>query len=216
MLIDNHSHGRKKHSISDKISSLLKWLTICFSFILLLNGCTAPNYVWPAYDKISLYADLDVNPDDNERPSPIQVKVYELAARTTFDNLDFQGLFNNGTAQLSDELISEKTFFIQPNETISHKIELNKSATHIAIVAAYRKIDSARWKYIYPVKSYGYYKHSIEFTSNAVEIRKSERSKHSEENERSGNTNTKRKDRGEKTLPNHQTIQKTKKVLKTN
>ncbi len=173
----------------------------------MIGGCTAPNYVWPPYDKITLYANPNVNPDDNNRPSPIRIKIYELAARTTFDNLDFQGLFINGSTLLSDELISEETFVIQPNETLSHKIGLSKAATHIAIVAAYRKIDEARWKHIYPVKSYGYYKHAIEFTNDAIEIKKSERSNKSEEPNEQKRARNPRKDRNEKsttktTLPN--------------
>ncbi|MGH1470069.1 MAG: type VI secretion system lipoprotein TssJ [Cellvibrionaceae bacterium] len=178
MPISNLSPHR---AISKSFARLLFTSTLLITSLIVLMGCTAPNYVWPAYDKITLFANKTVNPDDNNRPSPIQVKIYELAARTTFDNLDFQSLFNNGSTLLSDELISEETFVIQPNETLSHKIELNKTATHVAIVAAYRKIDGARWKHIYPIKFYGYYKHAIELTSNGIIVQQSERSAESED-----------------------------------
>ena len=221
MLIDKLSGFQKTFFILNFKFLYRGLIVACLPFIALMTGCTAPNYIWPAYDKITLHANLNVNPDDNQRPSPIQVKVFELSARTTFDNLDFQSLFNNGGTLLSDELISEKTFFIQPNETISHTIELNKESTHIAIVAAYRKIDSARWKHIYPIKFYGYYKHTIDLTSEAIEVRKSERSNKSEEGKRREKTKTARKDRHgknttttsespeqQKTSPNQSELQK--------
>lgn len=165
-------------------------LLVAMTSAILLSGCSAPNYVWPAYDKITLYANKNVNPDANNRPSPIQVKIYELAARTTFDNLDFHGAFVNGNTLLSDELISEEAFVIQPNETLTHKVVLDKTATHIAIIAAYRNIDEARWKHIYPIKYYGYYNHTIELTHDALEVKKSERQNTSED---AGQVNHQRK-----------------------
>jgi|GEM_PF-904411 len=147
------------------------WTIILFLTTLLtgLVGCgSVTSRVWTPYDKISMTASKNVNPDGNLRPSPIQVKVFELSSRTTFDNVDFEGLFYQGETLLSDELLSKATFTIQPKETLKHEILLNKQAKFVAILAAYRNIDSARWKHIYKVKPHGHYRHTITLGDNGI------------------------------------------------
>ncbi|NOY73155.1 MAG: type VI secretion system lipoprotein TssJ [Gammaproteobacteria bacterium] len=141
-----------------------------FSIVTVLNisGCAVTNHVWPPYDKISISADEDVNFDLHNRPSPVQVKVYELSSRTTFDNLDFDGLFNHEEAQLRGELLSKTVFFLQPREHLKLKIELQNKTAFIAILAAYRDIDNSKWKHVYKVKSHGHYRHTITLGSNGI------------------------------------------------
>jgi len=136
--------------------------------LLNITGCSVTSRVWPPYDKVLITADKNVNPDINNRPSPVEVKIYELSSRTTFDNLDFDGLFNHPDAQLSDELLSKLVFFLQPNETLKHKIKMQKETSYIAVLAAYRDIDNIRWKHIYKVKSHGHYRHKITLSADGI------------------------------------------------
>jgi type VI secretion system protein VasD len=117
--------------------------------------------VWKPYDEITIEASANVNPDGNNRPSPIQVKIYELSTRSTLDNLDFDRAFYSADTLLSDELLSEAEYTLQPGEIIEHTVPLQKSAKFIAITAGFIDIDNARWKHIYKVKSHGHYNHYI-------------------------------------------------------
>lgn len=140
-----------------------------FSILFLsLSSCATTSKVWKPYDRLSIYASDNLNPDGNKKPSPIQLKVYELSSRTTFDNQDFAGLFNNGQTLLSDELLSSKVLIVQPKEYLEHQINLQEKTKFIAILAAYRNIDEARWKHIYAVKPHGHYKHDISLSANAI------------------------------------------------
>jgi len=156
------------------LASQIKPITTCFLSVVMaiallnITGCSVTSRVWPPYDKISISADKNVNLDVDSRPSPVQVKIYELSSRTTFDNLDFDGLFNHPEAQLSDELLSKIVFFLQPNETLKHKIQMQKEASYIAVLAAYRDIDNVRWKHVYKVKSHGRYRHSITLSEDGI------------------------------------------------
>ncbi len=132
-------------------------MLVALAALTVLVGCST---IKP-YDKLSIIATKDVNPDGNNRPSPIQFKVLQLTARTTIDNMDFDSLFYHAEKILSDELLSEDTYMVLPNETIESKMLILPDAHYIAIVAAYRDIDESRWKHVYEVSPHGHYKHAF-------------------------------------------------------
>jgi type VI secretion system protein VasD len=149
-----------------KLSQILRALLVLS--LSGLCGCSMISAIWPPYAKLTIIADKRMNPDINQRPSPVQIKVLELSSRNTFDNLDFESLFYQGKTLLSDELLSEVTLTIQPEETLLHRVNLHQESSFIAVLSAYRNIDGARWKHIYEVKPHGHYKHTITLTHNAI------------------------------------------------
>lgn len=162
-----------------KIRSSFTRATIIFS-ILALTGCAATNMLISPYDKITIQTSKDVNPDGSGRPSPIQVKIYQLSSRTTLDNLDFDKLFYRGSDFLSDELLHQSDFILQPNEELKNEIMLVSGVSYIAVIAAYRDIDSSRWKQIYKIKDTGYYTHKLKVTqAGLVDIPRSQKNSRS-------------------------------------
>ncbi len=143
---------------------------------LLIVGCTTTSNlitkVWPAYDRITIEADNSVNPDIDQRPSPVKIKIYELSSRTTIDNLDFFKAFRQGKAVLSDELLSEVSFVLQPNEVLKHEIKPNKDTQFIAILAGYRNIDVAKWKHVYGIEATGHYNHYFTLSAKGIIVGK--------------------------------------------
>lgn len=147
----------------------LKFLVL-FVVAFVVTACSMTRYVATPSDKITLKAEAEVNPDLEGRPSPISVKVYELSSRATFDALDFDKAWSNATVVLSDQLLSSAEFVLLPKQTKQHQIALRPNTTHIAIVAAYRDIDHAKWKRVYAVNSSWFYRHAVSLTANAVEV----------------------------------------------
>jgi len=148
----------------------MKCIIYLILLISLLNtvACSTTAKVWKPYDDITIEAKSSINPDGKNRSSPIQIKIYELSARSTFDNLDFDRAFYNAKTFLSDELISDAEYTIQPSETITHTVDLQKSAHFIAILAGFIDIDNARWKHVYQVKPYGHYKHRLTISEKDI------------------------------------------------
>lgn len=136
----------------------LKPLLICLCLITVtaLQGCALFARAWPPFNRQVITATTEINPDATERPSPVQIKVMQLAQRTTFDNLTFDQLFYEGPLLLNNSLISESSLVLQPGEQVEHTISLQESVTHIAVIAAYRNIDQARWKHVYPIDPYSH------------------------------------------------------------
>lgn len=149
----------------------MKSISYVILFLVILPNlvsCSTTAKVWRPYDNITISAKSSINPDGKSRPSPIQIKIYELSARSTFDNLGFDRAFYDAKTLLSDELISDAEYTVQPSQTIEHTVDLTKSARFIVILAGFIDVDNARWKHVYEVKPYGYYKHQITITEKEI------------------------------------------------
>lgn len=138
------------------------------ALLIVISACSTTAKVWQPYDNIDIAASDNVNPDGKGFASPIQIKIYELTSRSTFDNLDFERAYNNAQTLLSDELVSEAVITLQPNESIRHNIALNENTRFIAIIAGFINIDSTRWKHVYDVNPFGYYNHEITLNDKGI------------------------------------------------
>jgi len=138
--------------------------------ILLLAGCGINRYLVAPYEKISLRAAPDINPDASGRPSPVTLKLLELGSRTTFDNLDFDGAFGNGETLLADDLLSLRMLSIQPGQTMEQRIDLHRDAAFIAIIVAYRDIDQAQWRLVYPIAGNWYSRHVVRLEALGIAL----------------------------------------------
>lgn len=128
-------------------------LCLLTALLALLCACAATRGLHGAHVDVRLSATAEVNPDIEGRPSPIAVKLYELSRRAEFDSLDFEAAFTRSEALLGDTLLSASEHILLPGQTLERRIELHPATAHVAVVAAYRAIDEAHWKLVYPVNS---------------------------------------------------------------
>lgn len=164
-LLNSFPRDGKRHSRLRVRSALLALLA---ASLVSLQGCALLAQVWPPFNKQVISATRQINPDASARPSPVQIKVMQLAQRTTFDNLTFDQLFFDGALLLNNSLISESSLVLQPGQQITHTVSLQENVTHIAIIAAYRNIDQARWKHVYPVDPYSHATAHIKLDADGI------------------------------------------------
>jgi type VI secretion system protein VasD len=137
----------------------------------LLVSCAMTRQVATPHDDITLSASNDVNPDPLGRAAPVIVKIYELSARTTFDYIDFDAAYSNAAVVLSDQLLSSREQVVLPRQSTSLRIELHENTEFIGIVAAYRDIDRAKWKLVYPVNSNWFQSHHVLLSESAAVLK---------------------------------------------
>ena len=70
----------------------LKALLLLLLTMIFLSGCQAVYATFPPSTKLHFRVAADINPDAEGRPSPVIIKVYELASKTVFENQDFFAL----------------------------------------------------------------------------------------------------------------------------
>jgi len=96
--------------------------------------------------KLSVAAGTDVNPDARNRPSPITVRVYALKSAATFEAADFFSLFEKDAAVLGADVVSREELLMRPGDSKPLEMKLPPEAKALAVFAAYRDLDRARWR----------------------------------------------------------------------
>jgi type VI secretion system protein VasD len=113
---------------------------------LVLGGCARDRTPPPTTVSVALAAAADVNPDRNERPSPILVRVYELRSAGVFESADFFTLLEQDSAVLGADQVGRWEYQLEPGDRVVLDAEIKSGSGHIGVVAAYRDIEHARWR----------------------------------------------------------------------
>ena len=98
-------------------------------------------------------AAIDVNPDIYGNPSPIVVRLYQLAAATAFSNADFFQLYDDDAAVLGNDLVSRSEHSLVPGEIVKVSKTLPAHVRFLGATAAYQAIETASWRAIIPLPS---------------------------------------------------------------
>ena len=120
-------------------------LTLCF----LLIGCS-PKKITPEL-MIRYQAVHSLNPDINNRPSPVVVTVYQLQNKAAFLQSSFYDLYQKQNSILGASFIDSSEIEIRPAQQDSAKMSLWPNTRYIGITAAYRNISNSKWRIVLPV-----------------------------------------------------------------
>ncbi|OWQ84437.1 type VI secretion system-associated lipoprotein [Roseateles aquatilis] len=99
----------------------------------------------------SVTASAQVNPSVTRRPSPLLVRVYELKSANAFNSADFISLYQKDQAELGAEMVAREEMTLQPGESRPLRRTLAPETRFIAVFAAYRDLENARWRTVVPV-----------------------------------------------------------------
>jgi type VI secretion system protein VasD len=100
----------------------------------------------PSKLSIQIAASGSVNPDVNQRPSPVVVRLYELKSAARFDSADFLSLYEKDQAVLGADIVVREEFVLRPGERKAIDKPLAADTKFIGVVAAYRELERARWR----------------------------------------------------------------------
>lgn len=111
-----------------------------------LFGGSAPQPKESSDLEIQVEASALVNPDDNGRPSPVLVRIYELRNEALFLDADFFGLYTTDRTVLQGDLLAVDQFILRPGETRTLRRKRNLQAAAVGVLAAYRDLPNATWR----------------------------------------------------------------------
>jgi type VI secretion system protein VasD len=117
--------------------------------VLLLSGCSsAPEKpeVPPTIVDATITVSATVNPDINNRASPIVIRVFELKSIGAFNESDFYDLFENHDSALGGDLLGSEKFHLSAGDIHSFKHNASPETKFVAVIAAYRNINQAIWR----------------------------------------------------------------------
>lgn len=100
----------------------------------------------------SISASADLNPSVSQRPSPLQLRIYELRTAAAFNQADFVALYQSDTATLGADLVAREELMLQPGETRPYTRPLAPDTRFVGVVAVYRLLERATWRVVVPVQ----------------------------------------------------------------
>lgn len=122
---------------------------LAFMLLVLLFGCESVPEKPVAEERFvdtKIAVSTEVNPDINNRPSPIVIRIYQLKNLGTYTESDFYGLFEDYESVLGSDLLSTEQFHLNPGDMDTVIKNIAPEAQYIAVIAAYRDLDRAMWR----------------------------------------------------------------------
>lgn len=148
------------------MGALIKIIIIIASTLPCL-GCSLLHPKTTLESKISASARL--NPDINNRASPILLGIYELKSSIPFKSLDYYQISSTSHKKLASSLIDFNELEIRPSENKYYKQVLNPNTHYLGLIAAYRNIENAQWKKIIEIPR-GTYKLKLKIYLNSQQL----------------------------------------------
>lgn len=122
-------------------------LLLLSAALLLMAGCASGP---PAPDErlalVSVNASEEINPDINQRPSPVELNVYFLRNATLFLEQDYYSLAERPDQVLGQDLVSRESLFISPGRTEHKTFKVDGDYEYIGIVVSFRDLDGSQWR----------------------------------------------------------------------
>ncbi len=133
------------------------WFIRCASVISLMCvhtscslGLTSDSPPDPTRLEAVIEVSANINPDTQNRPSPLVVRVYELASASGFNNADFFDLYDEA-ATVQTNILGRDEFTVMSLDKLSVERKLHPSTRFIGVIAAYREIDETAWRAVRPI-----------------------------------------------------------------
>ena len=102
--------------------------------------------------KLTFEVDSNINPDDNKRPSPVFVRLYQLKSATSFNKADFIDLYERDEELLKGDIVSKQVLKpIAPGEARTERFVLESGVSQIALYAEFSQYRGSNYKVIFPV-----------------------------------------------------------------
>jgi len=102
---------------------------------------------------LTFKADADINPDDNnKKPAPLFVRLYELKSDKQFKNANFIDLYERDKDVLGADMIAKQRLKrIAPGETRKDEYVLDTQTRFVGLFAEFSEYKDASFKVIIPV-----------------------------------------------------------------
>jgi len=140
-----------------KVSLIMKTTLLAVSFFF-LSACSSINSSVGGFFnmdtdlEIKFKVDADVNPDEDKKPSPLFVRMYQLKSTKMFSRANFIDLYEKDKDVLGADMISkQKLRRIKPGESRVENFVLNKETRYIGLYAEFLKFKKSSYKLLIPV-----------------------------------------------------------------
>jgi len=130
------------------------FLVITLAVTMAVTGCQSARKALNLNTSavIEFNASADINPDGDDRPSPVVVHVFKLADDRQFSREDFLSLYEGAAARLGKDLIDTLVLKeLTPGEERIETIELSEEVKYLGLMAEFIQYRDAEALLVIPV-----------------------------------------------------------------
>ena len=98
---------------------------------------------------LNIYAADNINPNENGKPRPVVLRLYQLKNDVRMENATYDEIFLKDKETLEDDLMKVDSLSVFPNELVQVKFERIKEASVLAGVALFHSPKGTSWKTYY-------------------------------------------------------------------
>lgn len=111
-----------------------------------------------------------INPDADNNPSPVVVRVYLLASQTAFVNANFFQLWEKDEATLGPAMLSRYETIMSPGSARHIAAKLVDGTAFIGVTVGFREYRVAKWRALVPFVGDRTLKVKIQLTTKSVAV----------------------------------------------
>lgn len=102
---------------------------------------------------LTFKADADINPDENNLPSPLFIRMYELKSDKQFKKADFIDIYERDKEVLGSDMIGKQRLKrLIPGETREKDFVLDPQTRFVGLYAEFQKYRNSSFKIIIPIE----------------------------------------------------------------
>ena len=173
---DIYKMGVKVRMSILKISAV-RFYAGLFAAVLMTSACSSSkSRVGSALDldtnlKINFIVDSNINPDENKRPSPVYVRVYELKSPTIFQKADFIDLYERDTTILGADFVNKQVLKpLSPGVNRTDNLLLKNGAINIGLYVEFSQYRGVNYKVNVPVVEHSLTKNEVTVKISGTDI----------------------------------------------
>lgn len=158
---------------------LLRFVLI-ISCLVLYSGCKAVNQGIGGVLNLETNIQVEftvasnINPDSQQQPSPLFIRMYALRSPILFEQADFIQLYEHDKKQLGQDYISQAELrrFV-PGQNRTEQFTVNDEAKYVGFFAEFNDFENTAYKLVVPVTSNNVIRDRIRIrvSGNRLELR---------------------------------------------
>lgn len=90
-----------------------------------------------------------LNPNEEGRALPVEVRVYQLKAPHKMEESEFEAIWHNDHDTLGEDIVKVDVLYLYPNQRVARSFRREDGVTHVVAVAIFRHPSGQSWRTIY-------------------------------------------------------------------
>ncbi|MBW2733526.1 MAG: type VI secretion system lipoprotein TssJ [Deltaproteobacteria bacterium] len=102
--------------------------------------------------EVFLQASPYLNQNKKQQPMPVEVRVFLLRDRETFDGLDFETVWQRAEEALADSIVKTSSLTVFPGKLKIYPLKSAPDVAYVALVGVFRRPQGDTWRYVFDIR----------------------------------------------------------------